>query len=545
MFIFSMVMNLLLLTGPFFMLQIYDRVLTSRSIETLVALALLAATLYVFFGIFDWIRARLLTRLSRTFDRDLADDAFVATAQALPGQQSTANDLKQVQHFIASPAIATLFDVPWFPVYLLVVFLMHPLLGYLGLAGAVLLLVIAIVNQISSKQPSGQAAQTAIEEDRLLLAGRRQAETLTAMGAIANAGGIWRKKHDTRLRAQSIAADRQAVFAALSRTLRLILQSAILGVGAYLVLGDALSPGAMIAASIIFARALAPLDQSIAHWRTIAGARSAYGRLKQAFAGPARLEMPTKIALPKQSLAITELSVATPDRSKVLLQGVGFELRAGDALGIIGPSGGGKSTLLKGLLGLWPASRGEVRFDGATLEQWPVDRLGDIIGYLPQDIEMLPSTIAQNIARFNPDSKSEDITAAAELACVHDMIVGMPDGFDTAVGAGGVQLSGGERQRIALARAVYGRPFLVALDEPNSNMDHDGEAALAQTVTTLRENGSITLIVTHRAAVLAQVNKLLLIESGRPIIFGEKEPVLKHIQERAKNAAARNLRVVD
>lgn len=544
-FVFSMVMNVLLLTGPFFMLQIYDRVLTSRSVETLLALALLAAVLYLFFGIFDWTRARLLTRVSRTFDRDVADNAFLKTARAGPAQQSTAGDLQQVQQFIGGPAIATLFDVPWFPVYLLVVFMMHPLLGYLGLAGAAMLLTIAILNQLFSRRFSDQAAQLGIEEDRLLLAGRRQAETMSAMGALANTCGLWRSKHDERLRAQSNAADRQAIFSALSRSLRLLLQSAILGFGAYLVLGDALSPGALIAASIIFARALAPLDQTIAHWRSIAGARSAYRRLKQDLSDPMGTRAPTKIALPKRHISVSELFVATPDRSQVLLEGVSFDLRAGDALGIIGPSGGGKSTLLKGLLGLWPATRGEVRLDGATLDQWPIDRLGNIVGYLPQDIELFPGTIAQNIARFEPDAGSDGITAAASLACVHDLIVGMPNGFDTVVGPGGVQLSGGERQRIALARAVYDQPFLVVLDEPNSNMDSDGEAALTQTIAALRERGSIVLIVTHRAAVLAQVNKLLMIEAGRPVIFGEKGLVLKHVQERAKSAATRNLRVVD
>lgn len=545
-FIFSIVMNVLLLTGPFFMLQIYDRVLTSQSVETLLALSILATVLFLFYGVFDWVRMRLLNRISHNFDRDLAETAFRHAATAEPNGRPITSDLKEVQQFIGGPAIASLFDAPWFPVYLLIVYLMHPLLGYLGLAGAVALLSVALLSQILSSRSTGEIAKQRSDEERFLLAGRRQSETLRAMGMSDDTGRLWRDKHDAHLDGTARATDQQAVFTSFSRTTRLLLQSAILGFGAYLVLGNELSAGAMIAASIIFARALAPLDQSIAHWRVIAGARNAYFRLKEALGEPTSLAAPTKIALPKRRLSVHEVFVATPDQSQVLLEGVSFDLRSGDALGIIGPSGGGKTTLLRGILALWPKTRGEVRLDGATLNQWPADRRGDIVGYLSQDIELLPGTIAQNIARFRDGACPDDVTAAAQSARVHDLIVRLPDGYDTVIGIDGHQLSGGERQRIALARAIYRKPFLVVLDEPNSNMDSIGEKALAETVRELRRDGAIVLIVTHRNAILAEVNKLLHVESGSPVVFGQKERVVAHLQKMAEAAIAKgNLRVVD
>jgi ATP-binding cassette subfamily C protein len=538
-------MNVLMLTGPFFMLQVYDRVLTSRSLATLLALALIAGLLYAFFGIFDYVRQKLLVRVARAFDNSLSQTVHDLSAHTTLQRHSPAHDLHTVQQFTASPAIATLYDVPWFPVYLFVVFLLHPWLGLFALAGAALVVTVAVLNQLLSRHGAAEVADKAQMEDRLLSATRSQVETLDAMGMLGNVRNAWSAVHDERLAAHQAMIDRQALMASTSKTLRLVLQSAILGLGAYLVIANELSAGVMIAASIIFGRALAPLDQTIAHWRSIASARAAYTRLRTTCAEPVAGDRGTALQLPHQTFSVSDLFVATPDRKSVLLQGVSFELKAGDALGIIGASGGGKSTLLKGLLGLRPCVRGEVRFDGATIDQWADDKRGAIVGYLPQDIELYPGTIAQNIARFKPDAPSKATLDAAEFARVHELVVSKPEGFDTVVGPGGHALSAGERQRVALARAVYGKPFLVVLDEPNSNMDVTGEQALSETIKLLREKGSIVIVVTHRSAVLAQVNKLLHIEHGRMMAFGDTPKVLARIREQQKARAARGLHVVD
>ena len=544
---FNCLMNLLLLTGPFFMLQIYDRVLTSRSVSTLLGLALIASVLYLFYGAFDWIRSRLLARVSKAFDQQVSEESFRQSTKISANGPVPAQDLRQVQQFIAGPSLGTLFDVPWFPVYLTVVFMLHPLLGLLALTGAVFLVLIAILNQWAASNLNSQSSQHAAHEDKLLLAARRQAEPLQAMGMIANTHRLWNEARNARLDAQTSGADRQGFFASSSKTLRLVLQSAILGFGAYLVIGNELSAGALIAASIIFARALAPLDQTIAQWRSISASREAYGRLKASLMEIEAVGEGMALSLPHKTLFVSELSVAVPGHSVVLMENASFTLKAGDALGIVGPSGGGKTSLLKGLLGLWPASEGEVRFDGATLDQWSSAKRGQIIGYLPQDIELFPGTIAQNISRFGTNTPSKSVLDAAELARVHNLIVSKPDGFETVVGPGGLALSGGERQRIALARAVFGRPFLVILDEPNSNMDGVGEAALSATIKQLRAEGSIVIVVTHRSNVLSEVNKLMQIQDGRQVQFGDKQDVLRMLREQHQKAVADKggLRVVE
>ncbi len=378
--IFSCIMNVLLLTGPFFMLQIYDRVLTSRSVATLAALALIAVVLYLFYGMFEWIRSRLLVRLGQAFDDDLADITFDTTATQRAAGPSSAGDLRTVQQFVSSPALATLFDVPWFPIYLAVIFLLHPILGLLALLGAVILIVLATANQAVSHRRNLQASEYGTTEDLLMRASRQQVEPLKAMGMLGNVQRLWRDAHDKRVTVQTSAADWQSVFSSSSKTLRLVLQSAVLGVGAYLVIANQLSPGALIAASIIFARALAPIDQSIAQWRVITGAQQAYKRLKETLANiPAEPEM-NVLALPKHTLTVTDLSLKAPDGETVLMEGATFSLRAGDGLGIIGPSGGGKSTLVRGLLGIVPATSGEVRFDGATLDQWSKEQQSQFVG---------------------------------------------------------------------------------------------------------------------------------------------------------------------
>jgi len=550
--IFSMVMNLLMLTGPFFMLQVYDRVLTSRSVPTLVALAVLAIALYIFYGVLEGLRSRLLARLSRAFDAELADHAYDLTVEGhsdTSGGKSpvqTLSDLKQVQQFVGSPALATLFDTPWFPIYLAVIYVLHPVLGLLATIGALVLLIIAGLNEWTTK--AGIRASNALghNEDELVETSRRQSETLQAMGMTTAYRSIWRAVHDDRVKTANRTSDAMSVFTSTSKALRLMLQSAILGVGAYLVLQSELSPGALIAGSIIFGRALAPLDQTIGHWKSISGARSAFARLRSVFSSVAEREPAamTELDLPRETLAVSELTVASPDKQRVLLDSATVRLSAGEALGIIGPSGGGKSTFVRGLLDLWPVVEGSVRFDGAELKQWAPERRGAFIGYLPQDIELMPGTVAQNIARFRPDATSDAVISAAKLAGVHEMIVSLPDGYDTRVGQGGVGLSGGQRQRIALARALYGQPFLVILDEPNSNLDAEGELALVRAIKVLRKRGAIVLIIAHRQSVLADVDRFLLIEAGQPTMFESREAVMSFVAERQKAQRTGGLSVV-
>lgn len=528
------------------MLQVYDRVLTSRSLSTLLALSLLAVALYAFYGAFDWIRSCLLVRVSQAFDRQLAGGAFISTVVGNSSEKAqAAQDLKQFQQFVGGPAIATLFDVPWFPFYLTIVFLLHPWLGYMSLGGALILVIIAALTEFTSRGQHTKVASVGAEEDKLLFSARRQGELLTAMGMAGNLEKHWRVKHDAKIELSTIAADRQNILATLAKTMRLILQSAILGFGAYLVIENQVSAGALIAASIIFARALAPLDQSIAHWRTISAAQVAYRRLKSSLANVDTGEVETVLRLPAKSLSITDLQVDRPDKQGKLLEGVTISLQAGDGLGIIGATGSGKSTLVRGILGLLALSRGEVRLDGATLDQWSDADRGRIIGYLPQDLELLPGTIGQNIARFDVNATSQQVLAAAQIADVHELIVSKPNGYDTIVGPGGHMLSGGERQRIALARAAFGNPFLLVLDEPNSNMDGKGEIALSKMIKSLRERGAIVIVVTHRQAVISQLNKLMQVEAGKVALFGETEAVLQHLREQHRQRSAGSLRVVD
>lgn len=553
----SALMNLLLLTGPFFMLQVYDRVLTTQSVATLTVLALLAVTLYAIYGVFEWLRARLLVRIATAFDNKIANQALSASVELdatrhRVGHPTPSQDARTVQQFLSGPALSTLFDVPWFPIYVGVIFLLHPQLGAFAIVGATAIVIVAFLNRWFTKSANAQAASLAQTEDHILAATQRQSEAFTALGMLGNVRRLWLGSHDTYMQAQGKAVDQQAVFAAASKTLRLVLQSAILGFGAYLVIGNELSGGALIAASIIFGRALAPLDQTVAQWRTIAEAHASFNRLKGPLsAGSTELGI-TTLELPRERLSVNNLTVLSPDRESVLLENANFELVAGDALGVIGPSGGGKSSLVKGILGLLP-TEGETRFDSATLDQWSEDKRSHILGYLPQEFELFPTTIAQNISRLAANPSGKSVLQAANCTGVHELVVSKPKGYDTVVGPGGHTLSGGERQRIALARAVYNQPFLVVLDEPNSNMDVEGERSLTQTVQRLRDEGSIVIVVTHRVAILNQTNKIIRIDGKQVTQFGEANDVLSNLRKSTERpikpaesaVGAGGLRVVD
>lgn len=536
--VFSILINLLLLTGPLFMLQIYDRVLTSKSVPTLLALAAIAAAMYAFYGLFDALRARLLIRISRTVDVSHADASFNDLMAQLDDRTerhkpAATADLGTLRDFLASPAAATLFDIPWFPVYLAFVFFLHPLLGTLALAGAVVLIAISLLNGVIGQRLATRGATQGGNDQLFLADAVRQSETISAMGMSGSIRHAWRALRTTNLENTSAHANCNAMSASLARTLRLILQSAILGVGAYLVILGQLSPGALIAASIIFGRALAPVDQSIAQWRLISESRAAYRRLSRTLKTHGAPAEPSNVlALPESSLEVAGLSVRPPNGKRATVNDIAFTLSAGDGLAVVGESGGGKTTMLRGLLDLWPVAKGEVRLDGATLDQWPEEKRRRIIGYAAQDSDLLPGTVAENISRFIADSDPAGIAEAAKLAGAHDVIVHLPKGYDTPIGPGGFALSGGQKQRIILARAVFGDPFLVVLDEPNSNLDARGERVLGEMIKTLRERGAIVIMTTHHGLLQSNLNKILVVENGRQAAFGGTSDVIRLLAAR-------------
>ena len=548
-FAFSLIMNVLLLTGPFYMLQIYDRVLTSQSVPTLVALSVLVGLLLALYGFFDFLRTRLMARVAAIVDLHLAGNAFreavrlgdsgatsVASAEAL-------RDLRGVRQFVGSPAATGLFDIPWMPAYVAVIFVLHPILGWIAVGGSLALIVIALTNEGRGRRPAQQLMLSATREDSFVASARLNAETVKAMGMLGDLARLWHTQHGQTADAQRVAGDSNSGYAALSRSLRLILQSAILGTGAYLAIANELSPGALIAASIIFARALAPVDVAVAHWRSIAAARQSWNRLKATLAGAKnQIAVATELPAPHHTLVVDRLYVAPPGQNSVIIHDVSFALKAGEALGVIGASGSGKSTLARGLVGAWPAVRGEVRLDNATLTQWDEGVLGHHIGYLPQDVHLFEGTVAENISRFRADAASEDVVAAAKLAGTHDMIVQLPDGYDTRIGSQGITLSAGQRQRLGLARALFGNPFLIVLDEPNAHLDAEGEMSLVSAIDALRVAGKVVVVIAHRKTAITKVDKLLWMANGKVSAFGPKDQVLADIQQKASSNGG--LRVV-
>ena len=539
--LFSAIINLLMLTGPVYMLQVYDRVLSSGSVATLQGLFVIVVVLYGFLGLYDFLRARLLSRAALRLDARVGDEAFRFALRAgsvggrspnQPGAQPV-RDLELVRGFMSSSAITGLFDLPWMPLFLVLVFLIHPWLGYLTLAGAGIVTAAALLNQILAHKSISQAMSMEVAERSLVEQARGDAETFHALGMRERLVGRWRALHDATLAAGQVGSDRSEGFASFSKSFRLLLQSALLTLGAFLALRQEITPGMIIATSIIAGRALAPVDQVIGQWRSIGRAREAHRRLSEIFASlPAdkpRVELPA----PTGELQVKSLTKLAPmgaapavDRPRIL-EGVSFALSAGDGLGVVGNSAAGKSTLARLLVGAWMPDAGEIRLDGATLDQWTPEALGRHIGYLPQTLHMLPGSIGQNIGRFDPEAKDSDVIEAARIAGVHDMILGLPDGYATHMDQMTRPLSGGQIQRLGLARAVFGAPRLIVLDEPNSNLDADGDDALAQAIRTMRARGSVVVVMAHRPSAIAAVNKVLLLHQGRAAQFGDKDDVLR------------------
>jgi ATP-binding cassette subfamily C protein len=536
--VMSCVINILYLTGSFFMLEVYDRVLPSRSIPTLVGLIVLAGGLYVVQGILDLIRSRILIRIGSTLDEMLSRRVYeiVVRMPLLIGNRSEGlqplRDLDNVRSFLSGMGPGALFDLPWLPLYLAICFAFHPLIGVTALVGAIILIVLTILTEYLTHDPMKRSTGLAMRRQDLALASRRNAEVLTAMGMAGRVGRRWEDSNRDYLASNQRASDVAGGLGAIAKVMRMMLQSAVLGVGAYLVINQQATAGIIIAGSILSARALAPVDLAIAHWKGFVAARQSWHRLNRLLSMMPEQAAPTLLETPSGKLSVETLTVSPPGEQKAVVHDITFALEAGQAVGVIGPSGSGKSSLVRALVGVWQPLRGKVRLDGAALDQWSPEILGRHIGYLPQDVELFAGTIAQNISRFEDNASSDDIIAAAREARVHDMIISMKDGYDTQIGDQGSVLSAGQAQRIALARALYGNPFLVVLDEPNSNLDSEGDAALNKAVLAVRERGGVVVVVAHRPIGIESVDLVLVLKDGRVQAFGPKDSVLGQVLQR-------------
>ncbi|WP_248313213.1 type I secretion system permease/ATPase [Bosea sp. F3-2] len=541
--LFSALVNVLMLTGSLYMLQVYDRVLPSRSVPTLVALSLIVAALYILLGVFDWLRQRILSRIGVELDRQLGGPVLGAILggqlRGAPGGTQLSRDLDSVRGFLSGLGPTTLFDLPWIPLYGALCFILHPYLGWTLVAGAAILIVLALMTELMSRRPSVDVARSSGERAALIEAARRNAEAVTALGMSARIGRLFERTNDRHVAASLRASDITSGLGGISKVIRYMLQSAMLGVGAWLVMHDQASSGVMIASSVLSSRALAPIELAISSWRPFIGARQAWRRLHSELGfAPAPLAVAPE--RPTQRVALEQVFVAPPGSPTPTVKDVGFTLQAGQGLAVIGPSASGKSTLARALVGVWPVLRGSSRLDGATLDQWPEEERGAIIGYMPQDVQLFAGTIAENIARFDPAMTEEAVRCAARAAGAYDLILGLPKGFETAIGEAGGILSGGQRQRIALARALYRDPFLVVLDEPNANLDADGDAALTAAIAGVRARGGIVVVIAHRPSALAGIDLVLILADGQVQAFGPKEEVLRKSLAAKPGSAAPN-----
>lgn len=531
-FIISGVISILALTGSFYMLQIYDRALVSGSIPTLAAISALAIGLYVFQGFFDIIRAQVLVRIGARMDRRLAPIAHqVVVDMPRLGYSTTealerGRDVDTIRGFFGSQGPIAIFDMPWMPLFLVFVYVLHPLLGALTISGAFVLATLAIITELRTRKWSQVSNAATVERNAIADSNARNAEVLKAMGFASQAVARFAGANERHLEVQTRTSDISSTFGAISRVLRMLLQSAILGLAAYLTILGELSAGAIIAASIASARALAPIDLAIGNWKHIVAARGSWRRIRDTVEVLDKLPVPMHLPAPQRTLKVEGLTVAAPGTGRVLLSDVTFEVTAGQAIGIIGPSGGGKSTLARAITGIWPSLRGAVRLDDAELTQWSDDDRGAHVGYLPQDVALLDATVEENIARLAEVPSPTGIVEAARAAAVHEMIVRLPDGYHTHLGPMGTSISGGQRQRIGLARALYGNPFLVVLDEPNANLDPEGEAALTAAIEGVKRRGGIAIVIAHRPSALQACDLIGVVQRGKLTGFGPKEQVL-------------------
>lgn len=531
-FLFSIFVNALMLTGPLYMLQVYDRVLGSQSEETLLALSVLVAFLFLMMGILDWARGRVLARAGARMQDTLDQRVFsAALRKSLRQGQTTAatglRDLEAMQRLLSSPALLAVFDIPWTPLFVAAIFLFHPWLGYLALVGGTFLIFVTVLNQWMTNRPVTKANEASARAEMMSQQLAGGAETVEALGMRGAAFNRWSKVRADSLSETLTSSDRTGGFSTLTKTFRLFLQSAMLGLGAYLVLQGELTAGAMIAGSILMGRALAPIEMAIGQWplvqRAMKGRRDLIELLDTIPPDPDRTPLPK----PKAQLTVEQLIVVPPGESQAALRSVSFAVSPGEACGVIGQSGAGKSTLARALTGIWPAAGGKIRLDGAALDQFGTDVLGTHIGYLPQQVVLFDGTIAENIARLASQPDAQAVVDAAKRADAHEMILKLPKGYDTMLLGSQTKLSGGQMQRIGLARALYGDPVLLVLDEPNSNLDNSGSQALNAAVARMKNEDKAVLIMAHRPAAIEQCDTLLVLEGGSRKAFGPRDEVLK------------------
>lgn len=532
--LFSMVHNLLMLASPIFMMQVYDRVLTSGSVPTLMALAALVLALCVVSGLLDFIRSRVLVRISLALHESIGQRLFDAsTRHALGSGQTSGRALKEfetLRGFVAGPGPAALFDLPWTPFYLALLFVFHWALGTVALVSVLLLLIIARITEAVTRRGTPAVIETGQRAQDLGEAAHRNAGVLMAMGFQAHYRKRWQSANSLAALVHSRLTDRLMYLQSASKALRLILQSGILAAGAYLAIKGEITAGMIVAASILLGRALSPLEQAIGHWRSFSRARVAFRELDRLFAAAPSAEKRTTLPAPKGVLEVRELRATVPGGNRVLLKGLSFAVRPGEVLAVIGPSAAGKSTLVKCLVGIQSWQAGEIRLDGARIDHWDPEQLGSHIGYVPQDSEFFAGTVRDNICRFDQQATDTEVTDAAQLARAHEMILSLPSGYDTELGPEARELSAGQRQRVALARALFREPVLIVLDEPNSNLDSSGDAALVEAVAALKERGCTIVIVSHRSTAIARADLILAIDNGMQRAFGKRDEVLAKLQ---------------
>jgi PrtD family type I secretion system ABC transporter len=534
--LFSFFINLALLVPALYMLQVFDRVITSRSNETLVMLTIAAAFALMVMAALDLLRARLLAAAAIALDMKLGPqvlDGLLANAAKLGGTEYVygLRDVNILRTFLTGSGIFSIFDAPWLPFYIFVIFMFHPVLGIAALVSALMLLSLGVLNERLSRAPLEKMQASSRKAARYIDTSLRNADVVSALGMLKGVTGQWERLNRDVMRQQIATSKVAGSISGLTKFVRQFVQTAMLGIGAYLVIDQHVTPGVMIASTIILSRALAPVEMVIAGWKSLVDARGAYARLDKLLNARAAALDVTELPAPRGQLAAERVVFAARGSDKAILKGVSFQLAAGEAMGLIGPSASGKSTLARLLIGVWKPNSGVVRLDGADVSAWPRERLGAHIGYLPQDVELFSGSVSENIARLGPVD-ADGVIAAAQRANAHDMILRLHNGYDTQIGEGGAGLSGGQRQRIALARALYGEPRLVVLDEPNANLDAEGETALMKALAGMRELGVTLIIVTHRPSLLASVDKVLVLREGAVEMFGPRSEVLARVSPR-------------
>ncbi len=537
--VFSLFVNALMLVPTFYMLQVYGRVVTSGSLSTLTMLTIIMVVLTITTGLLEWIRSRIMVRVSTKLDVILSRDVYRASfkqALATGGMNASAqplSDLTSLRQFLTGNGVFAFFDAPWLPIYVAVMFMFHPWYGWMAIGCAIVLICLAYANEKVTGKAIADANRENIAASLYTTKNLRNAEVIESMGMLNSLINRWSLRQKKVLLLQSVASDNGGVVTSTSKTFRVMVQSLILGLGAYLAVNHEISPGLVIAGSVLLGRALAPIDLIIGSWKGFIAARGQYSRLNEILSKlqsePVRMALPA----PEGNITVENMIVGAPGSRSAIIKGISFAVQAGTVVGVIGPSASGKSTLARALLGIWPPQHGSVRLDGADISNWDKAELGPYIGYLPQDIELFEGTISENIARFG-DVDAELVVQAAKVAGVHEMILLLPDGYDTVIGSDGVNLSGGQRQRIGLARAIYGTPRLIILDEPNSNLDEVGERALSYALEYLKATGATIFVITHRTNILSQLDRLLVMKDGLLSMYGPSEQVIAELSAKAK-----------